>query len=103
MAMIMCTNIGAQPAHQLDEAGEARGDEGSIVDLAPAFRWPSPMTRTRHGDAVIHVRRDQAAAGRATAALHDQVVALDFDLDAVGPQPCRRRRRADRIPSRAIP
>ena len=40
----------------------------------------------RHGDAVIHVGRHHAAAGGRALAVHDQVVALDLDGDAIDAQ-----------------
>ena len=45
-----------------------------------------PHDQRRHRDAMVHVGRDHAAAGRAALAVHDQVVALDLDLDAVDAQ-----------------
>ena len=57
-----------------------------------------PHDQRRHGDAVIHVGRDHAAAGGAALAVHDQVVAFDLDRDAVDAQHARRWLRAGRTP-----
>ncbi len=45
-----------------------------------------PHHQRRHRQPVIHMGRDHAAAGRAALALHDQVVALDLDRDAIDAQ-----------------
>ena len=45
-----------------------------------------PQHQGRHGDAVIHVGGDDAAAGGVALAVHDQIVAVDLDGDAVGAQ-----------------
>ena len=94
--------IPAHTPHHLDEARKARGDERRIVDLHGLVAR-KPHHQRRHRDAVIHVGRDQPAARHAALAVHDQVVALDLDVDAVDRAASRRSRQGDRIPSRAIP
>ena len=42
--------------------GKARGDHGGVVDRAPACSAARPMHQEAHGDAVIEMRRDHAAA-----------------------------------------
>ena len=58
----LVTKAPAQPAHHVDEAREAGLDHGGVVDAAPALAR-QPHHERRHGDAVIHVGRDEAAAG----------------------------------------
>ena len=90
------------PRISSDEAREARGDEGGVVDPT-GCSLAEPHHQRRHGDAMVHVGRDHAAAGRAALAVHDQVVAVDLDRHAIDPQHRRRSLRADRIPSPAAP
>ena len=94
--------IPAHPPHHVDEAREAGRDEGGVVDPHRLLAR-KPHHQRRHRDAVIHVGRDQAAAAGAALAVHDQVVALDLDVDAVAGAASRRWRRGGRIPSRATP
>src|SRR5262249_58853028 len=74
--------IGAQRSHQFDEARKARADEAAIVDAHRAFAGQSQHER-RHGNAVIHVSLDEAAAGNTAAALHEEIVAFGFRTHAV--------------------
>src|SRR5271169_20282 len=74
--------ISPEPAHKIDESGKARGDETRIVDPY-RLRARHPHHQRRHGNAVIHVRRDEAAANRTALPLHDEIIAGDFDRHAV--------------------
>ena len=55
---------GAEPVHQRDEAGEARGDGGAVVDAHRPLRRHA-QHQERHGDAMIEPRGDRGAAARA--------------------------------------
>ena len=97
IAEALSRDLPPSAAHHIDEAREARGDEGGVVDRdRPVAR--QAHDQRRHRDAMIHVRRDHAAAGRAALAVHDQVVALDLDRDAVRRAALRRSPRAGPIP-----
>ena len=58
----------------------------AVSSTCTGFSLAKAHDQRRHGDAVIHVGRDQAAARRAALAVHDQVVAFDLDVDAVDAQ-----------------
>jgi len=45
-----------------------------------------PHHQSRHRDAMIHVGRDHSAARDMAFAMHDQVIALDLDINAVDAQ-----------------
>ena len=74
--------VGPEPRHHRREVRKARGDEACVVDLYRPLACQSHHQRG-HGDAMIHVRYDQSAAGNAAAAMHDQIVTIDFDFNAV--------------------
>ena len=61
MAMIM-TNPRPSPRINSTKPGKARCNEGAVVDLHRLLAG-EPENDRRHGDAVIHVRGDDAAAG----------------------------------------
>ena len=82
---MLTSKSAAHPPHHVDEAREAGRDERGVVDPHRLLAR-KPHHQRRHRDAVIHVGRDQAAAGGAALAVHDQVVALDLDVDAVQAQ-----------------
>src|SRR5215510_4537021 len=86
MAMIMRSHVSAQPAHQVDKSREAGGDEGGIVDRHRRL-GAEPHHQGRHGDAMIHVGGNLAAAVWAALAAatagDDEIVADDLHLGAV--------------------
>ena len=53
-----------------------------VVDLHRLLAG-EPHHQRRHGDAMIHVGGDESAAGGAAAAMHNQIVTVDLDFDAV--------------------
>src|SRR6202035_5196238 len=50
-----------EPGHERREAGEARRDHADIVD-GDRIGGAKPKGEERHGDAVIHMGRDETAA-----------------------------------------
>ena len=58
---------GAQPAHQRDEGREARRDHGAVIDGHRLLRGKA-HDEEGHGDAVVEMGRDRAAAPHAPAA-----------------------------------
>src|SRR5437667_454687 len=75
--------FGAKRPHHRHISRKARGDEAGIIHRGRLLACKS-QHQERHSDAVVHVGRNRAAAGGAAAAVHDQVVAIDLDLDAIG-------------------
>ena len=73
---IAYSNVAPSPSIAGRKVGKAGGDHGGVVDR---HRFPArePHDQEAHGDAVIHMGRDQAAALRDAAALDDEIVALD--------------------------
>ena len=65
----LALNVRAETAHQSLEIRESWWRSWRVVDASPDFRDASPMTRKAHGDAVIHMGGDRAAAGHVAAAL----------------------------------
>src|SRR5262249_42754717 len=74
--------LAAQGSHQLNESREARGNKGRVVHLHWLLARESEHQR-RHGDTMIHVGGDEAAATRAAITVHDEIVAFDLDGDTV--------------------
>ena len=73
----------------VDEAGKARRDEGGVVHRDRLLARETHHQR-RHGNAVIHVGGDGAAARRTAGAADDQVVTVDLGRDSVYAQHGRR-------------
>src|SRR5262245_18248018 len=60
----------AEAAHQAEKIGEARRNECGVVDR-DRFSARKAHHQERHGDAVIHVGRDGAAARHGALAVHE--------------------------------
>ena len=99
MAMIMAGSVrigGAELPHQRDEGREARLDHGAVVD-GHRVAGGEPHDEERHGDAVVEMGRDRAAArDRAAEPVHDEIVALDrVGTPACASPPATAARRSD--------
>ena len=85
-------NSRSEPGHHLEEARETRRDHRAVIDRDRAARGEA-HDQEAHGDAVVEMGRDRAAArGLALAALDDEIVALDRVRDAAGRKARRDRR-----------
>src|SRR4029078_6541470 len=62
---------GAELRHQRAKIGKARRDHGRVVDGDRLTR-AKPERKKGHGDAMVHMRRNQAAAFDPAFSVHDQ-------------------------------
>ena len=93
----------AEPRHQRPEGRKAGGDHGLVVDRHRLLRR-EPHDEKAHGDAMVEMGFDQAAARNfARAALDDEVVAFDGRNRRHWRRARRRSPPAGRIPLPAIP
>ena len=79
------SEVRSKLAHHRRKIRKARGDEACIVNLHRLLAG-QPHDQCGHRDAMIHVRYNQSAASRASATVHNQIVAIDFDFNAVASQ-----------------
>src|SRR5262249_57168232 len=76
----------AESAHEAEKIREARRDECAVVDR-DRLSARKAHHQERHGDAMVHVGGDGAAARHGALAVHDEIVALDRNLGAVRDEP----------------
>ena len=77
-------DLGAEPVHEVDEAGKAGVDRRPVVD-ADRRRRRHAEDEKGHGDAMVELRRDGAAARRRhSSAVDGQAVAVGRDLSPAG-------------------
>ncbi len=77
--------------HERDELGKARRHHARVVDRH-RLAAGQPHGEKCHGDAVVEVRRDRAAAAHAARATDRERIAFGARDDAVGRQPGNGRR-----------
>ena len=80
----------AQALHEGAELGEAGGDHGRVVDRHGAV-GAQAQREEGHGDAMVEVGGNHAAAAHALAAADHERVAVDLGCHAVRQQARRRR------------
>src|SRR5262245_9665435 len=90
MAMIMrerSSELGSESRHHLHEIREARCDHAHVIDRDRIARTKTKREK-RHGDAMVHMCRDEAAAFYASLPYDDEIVAFDARLDAARGKSC---------------
>ena len=89
---------GAEPVHQRGEAGKAGVDRRAVVDRDRLARGQA-QHQERHGDAVVEMGRDQAAARRRPRRCRARSgVGAHLERHAVGGEAGRDARPAGRFP-----
>src|SRR5262249_59966945 len=90
MAMIMLcqsSELCSELCHQLRKVGEAGCDHARIVDRH-CLACAEAECEKGHGDAMIHVRRDQPSAFDLSSTHDNEILAFDARLDTACRKPC---------------